>query len=189
MSHRVVLGLGSNVSFNGWSGPGLLVRACVRLSRIISGMKASAVYRTAAMYVTDQDDFFNMVIAGRFEGSPESLLKAIHSIEAEFGRDRKREVRNGPRPLDIDIELFARRRIVSGDLTVPHERMTERAFVLKPLLDVLDENADIDMWSKGFYREKLREAGNQKIELYMTALQFKNLMKNIRLEAKRNGRN
>ena len=189
MSHRVVLGLGTNVSFNGWSGPELLARACMSLSRIISGMKASAVYRTAAMYVTDQDDFYNMVVTGRFEGSPQSLLKAIHSIEAEFGRDRKREVRNGPRPLDIDIELFARRRIVQDDLVVPHERMTERAFVLKPLLDVLDENADIDMWSKGFYREKLMEVENQKIDLCMTARQFKNLMKNIRLEAKRNGRN
>ena len=61
--------------------------------------------------------------------------------------------------------------------------------MLKPLLDVLDENADIDMWSKGFYREKLMEVENQKIDLCMTARQFKNLMKNIRLEAKRNGRN
>ena len=179
MSHLVALGLGTNVEHNGIKGPELLACACVSLSRIIASMRFSSVYRTAAMYVTDQDDFYNMVVAGRFEGSPQSLLKAIHSIEAEFGRDREKEIRNGPRPLDIDIELFDRRRILQDDLVVPHERMTERAFVLRPLLDILSKNADVNIWSKGFYKEKLKSLEDQKIDLYMSGKDFENLVKSL----------
>ena len=182
MSHLVALGLGTNREFNGLKGPGLLAHACARLSEILTSIRFSAVYRTAAMYVTDQDDFYNMVVAGRFEGSPQSLLKVIHSIEADFGRNREKEIRNGPRPLDIDIELFARRRIVQDDLVVPHERMTERAFVLRPLLDILNKNADVNIWSKGFYEEKLKSLADQKIELCMSDKDFENLVKTVRLK-------
>ena len=182
MSHLLALGLGTNREFNGLKGPGLLAHACVSLSRFIASIRFSAVYRTAAMYVTDQDDFFNMVVAGRYEGSPQSLLKDIHSIESYFGRDREKEIRNGPRPLDIDIELFARRHIVQEDLVVPHERMTERAFVLRPLLDILNKNADVNIWSKGFYKEKLESLADQKIELCMSERDFRNLVKTIRLK-------
>ena len=182
MSHLVALGLGTNREFNGLKGPGLLALACISLSRFIASMRFSAVYRTAAMYVTDQDDFYNMVVAGRYEGSPRSLLNAIHSVEAEFGRDREKEIRNGPRPLDIDIELFARRRIVQDDLVVPHERMTERAFVLRPLLDILNKNADVNIWPKGFYKEKLESLADQRIDLCMGEGDFRKLVETVRLK-------
>lgn len=94
------------------------------------------------MYLTDQDDFYNMAVCGFYEGDAFSLLQEIHRTEAMLGRDRSREVRNGPRSIDIDIELFGKEEISTPDLTVPHERIGERAFVLKPLLEILNENAD-----------------------------------------------
>lgn len=108
------------------------------------------------MYVTNQDDFYNMVLTGFYEGEPRDLLNKIHEVEASLGRNRDNEFRNGPRSLDIDIELFGNRRIVETDLIIPHERIHERAFVLVPLLEVLRNNADeisessemIDLFSK-----------------------------------------
>lgn len=60
----------------------------------------------------------------------------MQAIEVECGRDREREVRNGPRPLDIDIVLFDDAVIVEPDLQVPHPRLAERRFVLVPLLEI-----------------------------------------------------
>lgn len=179
MSHWVVLGLGTNRDFNALSGPVLLAHTCSKLRGFLSSIRFSSVYRSAAMYVTDQDDFYNMVVAGRFEGSPRLLLNYIHKIEADFGRDREKEIRNGPRPLDIDIELFGRRRITEEDLVVPHERITERAFVLRPLLDILGKNADVKIWPKVFYEEKLKSLEDQKIDLVMSGSQFEKLVKSL----------
>lgn len=167
---RVVLGLGSNRSFNDISPIELLKEACVALSVFIKNANISSVYRTGAMYVTNQDDFYNMVLTGFYEGEPRELLDRIHEVEAELGRNRDNEFRNGPRSLDIDIELFGDRRIVEADLVIPHERMHERAFVLVPLIEVLRENADeikgshemIDSLSKDFDAN----CNGQAIELY-----------------------
>ena len=142
MYTQVVLGLGSNSPYRGMSPQEILAAACVSLQSFVHGICVSSVYRTAAMYVTDQDDFFNMVVSGLFEGSPRGLLRRIHEVEAAFGRDRSREFRNGPRTLDIDIELFGNQEIREKDLVVPHERMTERAFVLVPLLEILPQYAE-----------------------------------------------
>lgn len=154
----VVLGLGSNRSHEGKSPLELLKTACSDLSCRLEDMKMSSVYKTKAMYYTDQDDFYNMVVAGRFEGSAHDLLDFIHSVENKYGRNRAVEIRNGPRPLDIDIELFGSEVIREENLIVPHERMEERAFVLVPLVEIFPEYAEK-------YKEALNKVSGQKIEV------------------------
>ena len=136
----VALGLGSNKKFSGLRPEEILGGAVFELSKILRGVEISSVYRTKAMYVLDQDDFYNMALAGFLdEGiSARDLLEKIHEIEAGFGRDREKEIRFGPRPLDIDIEFFGNLKISEPDLQIPHPRLKERAFVLIPLLEVLD---------------------------------------------------
>lgn len=67
---------------------------------------------------------------------PRALLGLLQSIERDAGRDRTREVRHGPRTLDLDLLLYGARRIDEPGLTVPHPRMEERLFVLEPLAAV-----------------------------------------------------
>ena len=141
---RVLLGLGSNKCFNGKNPPELLGGAVERLSKVLVNAKFSSVYKTRAMYVEDQDDFYNMAAVGFVpdETTPENLLKTTQKIEAEFGRDRSKEIRFGPRPLDIDIELFGNDKTDTPNLQIPHPRVKERAFVLVPAIEILDESSD-----------------------------------------------
>ena len=139
----VVLGLGSNRAWNGKDCIALLRAACASLSPFLSDMRVSSIYCTAPMYVTTQDDFYNMVVCGWVADAltPHELLSHIHRIEASLGRDRSAEIRNGPRSIDIDIELYGNERVASADLVIPHPRLHERAFVLVPLLELLDGSA------------------------------------------------
>ena len=188
---EVVLGLGSNRALDGMRCVDILAHACVRLGAFLSGMKFSSIYRSAAMYLLDQDDFYNMAVTGFFEGTPFQLLDRIHGVENECGRDRSREVRNGPRPLDIDIELFGCLSVDEPELIVPHERMWERAFVLIPVLEILDSDADVVHGAESFdsslagrvdggtaalCRDRLLDVGNQRVELFMKHDDFAALM-------------
>ena len=140
----VLLGLGSNTSFSGFSSIELLAKACQKLCGILKNPVMSSVYESKAMYVTDQNNFYNMVFKGFADNSmsPFELLKQINQIEAELGRDRSKEIRFGPRSMDIDIEEFGTELINTPDLEIPHPRMKEREFVLIPALEILKESAD-----------------------------------------------
>jgi len=139
---EVVLGLGSNKSYGEKKPLELLAHACAALRKILHDCAYSSVYKTGALYVTEQQDFLNMVVAGTFDGTPQQLLQKIHFIEGNLGRNRAAEVRNGPRPLDIDIELFGNERVNDANLVIPHEKLLERAFVLVPLVEILRNSAD-----------------------------------------------
>ncbi|MDE5580679.1 MAG: 2-amino-4-hydroxy-6-hydroxymethyldihydropteridine diphosphokinase [Treponemataceae bacterium] len=136
----VALGLGSNKKFSCLSPEEILGGAIFELSKILHNIEISSVYRTKAMYVVDQEDFYNMALVGLLDDGicARALLEKIHEIEAAFGRDREKEIRFGPRSLDIDIEFFGRQKILEPDLQIPHQRLKERAFVLTPLLEVLN---------------------------------------------------
>ncbi len=169
---RVVLGLGSNRSYDNKSSLEILQYACSRLSDYISSLCFSSVYRSKAMYVTDQDDFFNMAVTGFFDGTPENLLDICHIIEKEGGRDRTKEFRNGPRSLDIDIEIFGSETVHTADLIIPHERIKERGFVLVPMLEILTDCADVE---KGFldkYRRALNALEDTGLELVLDRTAF-----------------
>ncbi len=186
----VVLGLGSNRRLDSLSCIDILVRAVSDLSSVLADLTCSSVYKTRAMYVTDQDDFYNMCVAGRFDTSNDtagaySLLDKIHLIENRYGRNRAKEIRFGPRPLDIDIELFGLHNIDEDDLTVPHPRLEERAFVLVPLLEIFTESSD-NKNCKAFDSKKINELTQacsalkgceSGVEKYMSAEDFSKRLK------------
>ena len=158
----VVLGLGSNRSYQNQSPRQLLDAACHLLSQRIKNLQASSLYRTAPLYYQDQEDFFNMVVAGHFDGSPRDLLAFTQQVETQLGRDRSKEILKGPRSMDIDIELFGNERVEEPDLIIPHAGLTERAFVLVPMLEVFFQNADLSI-NKSFYSECLESLSHQEI--------------------------
>ncbi|MFI3257340.1 MAG: 2-amino-4-hydroxy-6-hydroxymethyldihydropteridine diphosphokinase [Spirochaetales bacterium] len=158
MHNPVVLGLGSNKSTmrnaSMLTPCMLLYEACVALSDFLSQIRFSSIYRTKPMYVENQEDFLNMAVYGFFEGTPEILLQKTQAVENKFGRNRDCEIKNGPRSLDIDIELFGNRHVTAPDLHIPHQKLTERAFVLIPMLEILDESTEIK--DRAFYMNCLR---------------------------------
>jgi len=113
-----------------------LIFAFKKLSSIFKNLRSSSVYETEPMYNMDQDKFLNAVFAGDTSLLPTQLLDAIHAIEDESGRDRKKAGWKGPRRLDIDILLFGTMTIQTGTLTIPHPGIKERGFVLVPLLEL-----------------------------------------------------
>ena len=95
--------------------------------------KSSSFYRTAPIDATG-NDYINAVVRLITGLAPEPLLAALRNIENRFGR--KRPYKNAPRTLDLDILLYNREHILTEILTVPHPRMSERAFALIPLAEI-----------------------------------------------------
>ena len=85
-------------------------------------------------------DYLNAVAEVSTTLTPEALLQALQAIEQSAGRERP--YRNAPRTLDLDILWFGDQVIDTPTLTVPHPRMAERAFVLRPLADLVPERVD-----------------------------------------------
>ncbi|MDD5776164.1 MAG: 2-amino-4-hydroxy-6-hydroxymethyldihydropteridine diphosphokinase [Treponema sp.] len=141
---KVILGLGSNRNYNGLTSLQILSKACASLSEILSFITLSSVYISKPMYYENQDNFYNMALSGFLDDDilPEVLLEKIHLIEKEFGRNREKEIRNGPRSLDIDIEYIEGISLNTENLKIPHPKIKERAFVLVPVLEILDKTAD-----------------------------------------------
>lgn len=127
-----VLGLGTNLG----DRVGYLEQALEALAHLphTSVTATSSVYETAAVGYTEQPDFLNMVVAVESELSPRAMLGACLGVEAAIGRVRT--FRNAPRVIDIDLLLAQDYEEASPELTVPHPRMTERAFVLCPLQEL-----------------------------------------------------
>ncbi len=94
----------------------------------------SSIYETDPVGFEEQAQFLNMVIKVKTNHSPLDLLKVLQDVELDFGRERK--VRWGPRTLDLDILLYNHEIIETERLIIPHPRMSERAFVLLPLVEI-----------------------------------------------------
>ena len=96
----------------------------------------SKIYRTQSVEGGGPNIFLNAVVKGSTPFTARELLSTIQEIETQLGRPQP--PRHGPRPIDIDILLFGEMEISEPSLKIPHPRMNRRAFVLKPLLDVLE---------------------------------------------------
>lgn len=94
----------------------------------------SSIYETDPVGYVQQNKFLNMVAYIKTSLSPFALLEVTQQIEQQLGR--KRGIRWGPRTLDLDILLYNHENIETERLTIPHPRMTERAFVLVPLFEI-----------------------------------------------------
>ena len=99
----------------------------------------SSDYATPPWGVEDQPPFVNRCIAVVTQLSPEALLARVQAIEHALGRARAQERRWGPRPIDIDILAYDDITRDGADLTLPHPRLFERAFVLVPLAEIVPE--------------------------------------------------
>ena len=96
----------------------------------------SSDYCTPPWGVTDQPPFINRAIIVETALPPLDLLARAHTVERQFGRDRSREQRWGPRTLDIDLIDYKDAALDRPELTLPHPRALERAFVLVPLAEI-----------------------------------------------------
>lgn len=126
----VFLALGTNIGAREEN----LRAALQALQPQVSVTCASAVYETEPLYVTEQPKFLNMVVQAQTDLSPIALLTFLKTIEKDMGRTPSR--RFGPRLIDLDILAYGGEIISSPELTVPHPRIAERAFVLRPLADI-----------------------------------------------------
>jgi 2-amino-4-hydroxy-6-hydroxymethyldihydropteridine diphosphokinase len=99
----------------------------------------SSDYVTPPWGVEDQPAFVNLCIAVETELAPPALLARVQAVEHALGRERERERRWGPRPIDIDILAYDDVTLDGAELTLPHPRLFERAFVLVPLAEIAPE--------------------------------------------------
>jgi 2-amino-4-hydroxy-6-hydroxymethyldihydropteridine diphosphokinase len=99
-------------------------------------VQASSLYRSAP-YEAHGPDFINAVALVQTQLSPLVLLHALQALELQSGRERP--FKNAPRTLDLDIIFYADVTLETGELTLPHPRWHERAFVLQPLAEVWPE--------------------------------------------------
>ena len=126
----VYLGLGSNMGNRQEN----LDKALDMLSQRIRIGKRSSVYDTEPLGNVNQPRFLNMVIQAYTTLSPESLLVLAKAIESKMGRSFLRS--NMPRPMDIDILFYGNQVVNTPELTIPHPRLAERAFVLIPMAEI-----------------------------------------------------
>ncbi|MOA05337.1 2-amino-4-hydroxy-6-hydroxymethyldihydropteridine pyrophosphokinase [compost metagenome] len=123
----------------------------------------SGVYETDPVGYTDQPPFLNMVIAVRTELSPVILLRQLLIFEQQLGRVR--DIRFGPRTIDLDLLLYHNVIMNHEELTLPHPRMMERAFVLVPLNDVMAQKHPLRANVKAASEAALRD-GKEGITLW-----------------------
>jgi 2-amino-4-hydroxy-6-hydroxymethyldihydropteridine diphosphokinase len=97
-------------------------------------LACSALYASAPVGYVDQPDFINAVAQIETSLAPRALLVALLDIEHRQGRERS--FRNAPRTLDLDLLLYGNAHFHEDGLSLPHPRMVERAFVLRPLLEI-----------------------------------------------------
>mmetsp|Transcript_13564 Transcript_13564/g.14745 ORF Transcript_13564/g.14745 Transcript_13564/m.14745 type:complete len:257 (+) Transcript_13564:12-782(+) len=128
--HDAYIALGCNIGDKVQS----LHTAFTKLNTIGTVKKTAYLYRSKPMYHTNQPAFLNTACLLRTSLSPEELLHELKKIEKEIGRQET--FRNGPRAIDLDIILYDNERVQLENLEIPHPRMSERAFVLKPLHDL-----------------------------------------------------
>lgn len=125
------VGLGANLG----DAAGTVRRAAAELAAVpgVAGLRLSPLYGTAPVD-SSGPDYVNAVAALETTLPPLALLAALQAIEQRHGRERP--YRNAPRTLDLDLLLYGGQSIDLPTLTVPHPRMHERAFVLRPLMDL-----------------------------------------------------
>jgi 2-amino-4-hydroxy-6-hydroxymethyldihydropteridine diphosphokinase len=131
---RALIALGGNVGD---------VRATFRKAIAnICGMTQAALLARSSDYATapwgdvDQPPFVNACIEIDTPLDPHALLFSLQKVEAKFGRDRTKERRWGPRTLDLDLIAYGDVSMQKPELTLPHPRLFERAFVLVPLAEI-----------------------------------------------------
>ncbi|MBA4538779.1 2-amino-4-hydroxy-6-hydroxymethyldihydropteridine diphosphokinase [Bacillus aquiflavi] len=132
MKHTAYIGLGSNIE-NRMEYLEIAVKTLHQHSEI-NVVNTSSIYETDPIGYEEQALFLNMVVQVTTNLNPFDLLKVCLNIENKLGR--KRDIRWGPRTIDLDILLYNHENIKTEELIIPHPRMDNRAFVIVPLLEI-----------------------------------------------------
>ncbi|NNC41520.1 MAG: 2-amino-4-hydroxy-6-hydroxymethyldihydropteridine diphosphokinase [Acidimicrobiia bacterium] len=127
---RAAIGLGSNLG----DRTRLIQNAVSAIAQCGHSIRMSSLYETDPIGGPDQGPYLNAVVTIETDLPPVTLLERCFEIERSAGRERGD--RWGPRTLDLDLLLYGDAAIDEEGLTVPHPRMTERRFVLEPLIEV-----------------------------------------------------
>lgn len=129
---RYYVGLGANLGRRGVN----LAEALLHMVRIpgLRLRRASSVYETEPVGITDQPKFLNMVVEIEADAHPEQLMVDLLAIERAMGRVR--DVRWGPRLIDLDLLVWDGPPVVGDAVELPHPRLMERSFVLIPLAEI-----------------------------------------------------
>lgn len=133
--NNVFLSIGTNMG-NREHNLKLAVQSLQNIENV-SVKTVSSIYETAPVGYVNQPNFLNIAVFVQTPHSPFEMLDICQSIENELGRIR--QIRWGPRVIDLDILLFNHENIEAENLIVPHPRMYERAFVLVPLIEIASE--------------------------------------------------
>jgi 2-amino-4-hydroxy-6-hydroxymethyldihydropteridine diphosphokinase len=141
------LGLGSNLG----DRDGNLARALQLLDARVGIDAVSSVYESEPVGYTAQPEFLNLVARTETELGPGDLLEALQAVERALGRER--HFRNAPRVIDVDLLLYDQQVLDEPGLEVPHPRMLERDFVLRPLVEL---KPDLRHPTAGLLAERLR---------------------------------
>jgi len=131
----VYLGLGSNMG-DRWAN---LDKALEFLSERLTVKKVSSVYETEPVGNVNQPHFLNLVCEVSTRLEPMGLLTLAKGMESKLGRTRGGA--NAPRPIDIDILFYGNQVINTPKLIIPHPKLTQRAFVLVPLVEIAPDLA------------------------------------------------
>ncbi|AOT72600.1 2-amino-4-hydroxy-6-hydroxymethyldihydropteridine diphosphokinase [Geosporobacter ferrireducens] len=156
---KAYLGLGSNI--------GNRKENIEKALKILEAYKDIQITDVSSYYETDpvgyleQDCFINIVVGIETSLQPKQLLSCCNEIENEL--KRKREIRWGPRTLDVDILLYENYLSQEEELTIPHPRMCERSFVMIPLYEIAKDIRIFDQNIRSIV-EKLGQEGIRKID-------------------------
>lgn len=139
------------------------IEHCVDMLKRIwsSSVSFSSLYRTAAMEVTDQDDFLNAAAKIETDMPVEEVHMRLQAIENLLEKDPP--FKYGPRTIDLDVLLYDDFVSDEAKLTVPHPRMHQRRFVLEPLADIIDMSESHPVLNKT-YDELLKDVQDQNCE-------------------------
>jgi len=155
----IVIGVGGNI------GTDAEIVDRFRIARMaieaLGDVRSAPLYRTAPLGPA-QPAFLNTALLVRIaDALPAALIATLLEIERLLGRERTREERWGPRPIDLDILIWGARVIRTPELEVPHTRLVERRFALAPLADLLPDG---EVPGHGPIARLLDRVGDQSIE-------------------------
>jgi 2-amino-4-hydroxy-6-hydroxymethyldihydropteridine diphosphokinase len=139
------IGMGANTASPAGAPQTTLAAAVEELARIGRVACRSLLFSTAPVGFADQPRFVNAVLGLETALEPRELLDALLRIELIFGRDRSRAVRNGPRPLDLDLLLLGNYEVHEPGLDLPHPRMHQRLFVMVPLNQIAPDTVIVTL--------------------------------------------
>ena len=157
MGQHCFIALGANLG-----DPVATVQAAIHALRELPDTEfvaASSLYRTAPVGLRHQPDFINAVVELVAVSPAPTLMDSLFGIEARFGRQRS--VKNAPRTLDLDLLLYGDELSDDPQLTLPHPRLHERAFVLAPLAEIAPQ---LRIPGRGSVGDLLLRCADQQIE-------------------------